>query len=192
MKNRFVLLMLLVTVLCVGAVKAQDGNLKGFKAEFIAQLDDVQDKLVSLAEAMPQDKYVWRPAEGVRSVSEVFMHIAGGNYMFPSVVGVKRPEGLTPNMEKTVTDKAKVIEVLKNSFDHIRKAMLGVADEDLDKKTELFDHETTYRGVFFTTATHMHEHLGQIIAYARMNSIVPPWTAKEQAEAAAKKAAEKK
>ncbi len=194
MKNNVVLTLLLFTVLFVGVLYAQEGKdatPKGFKGEFLTQLADVQDKIVSLAEAMPQDKFVWRPAEGVRSVSEVFMHIAGANYMFPTVVGVKKPEGLTPDMEKTVTDKAKVIEVLKQSFEHVRKAMVSVADEDLDKKVDLFDHETTYRGVFFTTANHMHEHLGQAIAYARMNGVVPPWTAKEQAEAAKKKAEKK-
>ncbi len=84
-------------------------------------------------------------------------------------------------MEKTVTEKAKVVEMLKKSFEHVRQALLSKSDADLDSPAKLFGQETTVRDVLLTTVTHMHEHLGQSIAYARMNGVVPPWTAAEQA-----------
>ncbi len=164
----------------------------GFRGEFLLQLKEAQEKVESLADAFPQEKYVWRPMEGVRSVSEVFMHIAGASFFFPKFIGVNPPEGFSGAMEKTVTDKAKIHEVLRQSFDHLRKAVMEMKDADLDKRVVMFGQETTYRGVLFTTASHMHEHLGQAIAYARMNTIVPPWTAKEQEEEAKRKAEQKK
>ncbi|MBA3442788.1 MAG: DinB family protein [Pyrinomonadaceae bacterium] len=149
----------------------------GFRAEFMRQLDDMEKKYVDLAQAVPQEKYAWRPGEGVRSMSEVFMHLAVANFFIPQFVGAKPPAGIDRNMERTVTDKTKVVEMLKQSFDHVRQAAMNTPETDLDKPATFFGRATTVRDVFFTMATHMHEHLGQSIAYARMNSIVPPWTA---------------
>jgi uncharacterized damage-inducible protein DinB len=153
---------------------------KGFRGEFLAQLDEVEKKVVDLAEATPQEKFGWRPAEGVRSVSEVYMHLAGANYLFATFVGVKSPAGISRDMEKSVTEKAKVVEMLKQSFEHIRQVAMNTSDADLNKPAQMFGNETTVRGVLFTVALHMHEHLGQSIAYARMNGVVPPWTAARQ------------
>ena len=138
----------------------------GFKADFLRQLADVEKKMLSLAQAMPQEKYSWRPGQGVRSVSEVFMHVAGGNFMLPNFAGVKPPAGIQRDMEKTVTEKGKVSETLKQSFEHVRTAIQSVSDADLDKPTKLFGRASTYREVYFLIANHMHEHLGQSIAYA--------------------------
>jgi uncharacterized damage-inducible protein DinB len=148
---------------------------KGVHADLLKNLEDTQKKIVSLAETVPADKYTWRPAEGVRSISEVFMHIAGANYMIPAGLGVAPPSGITRDMEKTVTDKAKVVEQLKQSFDHLRKA-LG-ATTDLEKPAKLFGRESTNGAVQILIVTHLHEHLGQAIAYARMNKVTPPWSA---------------
>jgi len=148
----------------------------GFRAEFLRQLDDAEKKLVDLAQAMPEEKYTWRPAEGVRSVSEVYMHVAGANFFFPRIIGIQPPAGLSREMEK-ITDKAKVVETLKQSFEHARQAALNTADADLDKGVKLFGRDSTVREVLLLLATHMHEHLGQSIAYARMNGVVPPWSA---------------
>jgi uncharacterized damage-inducible protein DinB len=138
-------------------------------------LADTEKKIVSLAEAVPADKYTWRPAEGVRSISEVFMHIAGANYMIPTALGAKTPAGITRDMEKTVTDKAKVVEQLRASFGHLRTAMEGATD--LSQATKLFGRDNTYGGSQVLIITHLHEHLGQAIAYARMNKVTPPWSA---------------
>jgi uncharacterized damage-inducible protein DinB len=148
-----------------------------FGSEIAKELADVEKKLVSLAEAMPAEKFGWRPAEGVRSVSEVYMHVAGGNYMFPTTIGIKRPEGIVGReMEKTVTEKAKVVEALKGSFDHVRKAAESVPDSDLDKTVKFFSWDKTERQMLILMVTHAHEHLGQSIAYARMNGVTPPWS----------------
>lgn len=145
------------------------------KSELLANFDDTQKKILALAEAIPAEKYAWRPAEGVRSVSEVFMHIAGANYMIPSALGAKPPSGISRDMEKTVTAKPKVLEHLKQSFPHVRGAIAGV--EDPAKATKLFGRESTSGNVQLLILTHLHEHLGQAIAYARMNDIAPPWSA---------------
>jgi uncharacterized damage-inducible protein DinB len=153
----------------------------GPRAELLRQLEDARQKLVALAEAIPQEKYSWRPGEGVRSVSEVYMHVAGANYLIPRAVGVNPPGGIEKDMEK-ITEKAKVVDALQQSFTHVRLALLAITDADLDKPAKLFGNNTSVRNVFLTLTTHAHEHLGQSIAYARMNNITPPWTAARQAQ----------
>lgn len=156
------------------APKAQNGaQPTGFRAEYIANLDDVEKKLVSLAEATPADKFTWRPSKDVRSISEVYTHIAGSNYFLASFLGVDAP-GIEGDLEKTVTKKAEVIAELKRSFAHLRKASASV--RDLEAPVKMFGNQTTCRGVLVTVVSHLHEHLGQSIAYARMNGVIPPWS----------------
>ena len=163
----------------------------GFKADFYAQQDGVEKEILGLAEATPAEKFSWRPAEGVRSISEVYMHLAGANFMIPTFAGQPGPKDEGMDREKTVTAKADVIAALKKSFAHLRNAIAATKDADLDNKVKIFGMERTVRGVYLLIANHEHEHLGQSIAYARMNGIVPPWTAARQAKAA-EKPAEKK
>jgi uncharacterized damage-inducible protein DinB len=186
--SRFVSMLLIAAMLGLSTMAAQEKSkerggkdISGFRGEFLTQLTDVEKKFVDLAQAIPAEKYGWRPGEGVRSVSEVLAHVAGANYMLPSLVGVKQPAGLNRDMEKTVTEKSKAIETLKQSFSHIRSAIMNTTNSDLEKPAKFFGEETTVRGIYFYAGLHMHEHLGQLIAYARVNSIVPPWTAAEQA-----------
>jgi uncharacterized damage-inducible protein DinB len=190
MKNRFARALSLVVVALVLVPSAAFGQtattaapaapaVSGLRADVNWQLTDLEKKLVALAEATPQEKYGWRPAPGVRSVSEVYMHIAGGNYFLATFVGAKMPEGLSRDMEKTVTEKAKVVEALKKSFDHARKAVEATPDSDLDKKVKFFGQEPSERMMLIVLVSHGHEHLGQSIAYARMNGITPPWSAAE-------------
>jgi len=148
----------------------------GVRGEILFQFDDAVSKLLQLAEAIPQDKYGWRPSAGVRSISQVLMHVSGGNYYVLSFAGVKAPTDLPADAENTVADKAQVIALLRRSADHVRAALHALSDADLDKAATMFGQATTYRNVYFTTATHAHEHLGQLIAYARANAIVPPWS----------------
>jgi uncharacterized damage-inducible protein DinB len=148
----------------------------GFRAEFLRDLTDVEKKIEDLAAAVPAEKYTWRPAPGVRSVSEVYMHIAGGNYFLASFVGMKPPAYDERTLEQ-INDKQRVLAELKKSFDHIRMAAMTASDADLDKPIKMFGNDTTVRGAFMTALNHLHEHLGQSIAYARMNGIVPPWSA---------------
>ncbi|MBI3791893.1 MAG: DinB family protein, partial [Gemmatimonadetes bacterium] len=113
-----------------------------FRAEYLRQLDDAEKKLVSLAEAIPQDKYGWRPGPGVRSISEVYMHIAGADLMIPSALGLK-PPAMNRDDETKVTDKKQVVEALKKSFAHARAAAAAVKDEELGAPVKLFGAENT-------------------------------------------------
>ena len=149
----------------------------GFRADFLTQFDDVSKKIVDLVEAVPADKYSWRPAPGVRSISEVYMHIVGGNNYIPSFAGVKPMAGIERGMEKTVTDKAKVVDLLKKSMAHARSAVESIPEADYDKKVKFFGGtEASERAVIMVIGNHLHEHLGQSIAYARANGVTPPWS----------------
>ena len=180
MRRHFVSLGVLAVLLggvALSSRGAEPAAPSGIRGEFTAEVDSVGKKLADLANAMPQEKYSWRPAPGIRSVSEVYVHVAGGNFLLPSFLGVKVPEGITRDMEKTVTDKAKVIDTMKKSFDHLKSVAANMTDADLDKKVKIFGgREVTERALLVTILNHMHEHLGQSIAYARMNGVAPPWS----------------
>lgn len=181
-------LIVLVAVLILGAngvALAQAPAPTGKVAEEALRIiDDAGNKLVRLAEAIPAEKYSWRPGEGVRSVSEVFMHVAGGNFNIPRRIGAEVPAEvkLGPGFDKSVTEKAEVIAMLKKSFEHVKGAVMKVSDEDAGGKTApwLGGRQATYREIMFFLATHEHEHLGQAIAYTRSVGITPPWTEEAQ------------
>lgn len=156
------------------AKAASGGDVRG---EILAQLADAEKKLTALAEAVPAEKFGWRPAEKVRSVGEVFMHVAGGNYFLPTFWGVKVPEGTKPReFEPSGGDKAKVLATMKASFEHVRNAIKNAPEADLGKMIKLFGNDATMRQAMMVAANHAHEHLGQSIAYARMNGVAPPWS----------------
>ncbi len=167
---------LLVAVAPFAQAQQPAAALSGFKTDLLASIDDAGKKLVNLAQAVPADKYIWRPAEGVRSFSEVFMHVVAGNYLIPSFMGFKRPEGVDRDIETKVTEKPKVVEWLQKSIADLKKTVEATPDADLDKKVKFFGSERTERGLLIIVCSHMHEHLGQSIAYARMNKVVPPWS----------------
>lgn len=148
----------------------------GVRGEILAQFDDAAEKLVQLAEAIPQDKYTWRPGAGVRSVSEVFLHVAGSNHYMLTAVGVPSATQGENDLERSTSDKAQVIAKLKESNASVRAALQAMRDADLEKATKLFGMDMTYRGVCLMVQSHVHEHLGQMIAYARTNGVVPPWS----------------
>ena len=180
--KRTILFVILVMAIGSGFAAAQTQTAAaggGLRADWSQQMDDAEKKILSLAEAVPADKYSWRPAEGVRSVGEVYVHIAGGNYFLPTFAGVNPPPGFPKDAEKTVTDKAKIIELIKQSFVHVRAGFDKLPDSDMEKKANFFGQEYTLRGIYLLVLTHVHEHLGQSIAYARMNGVVPPWSAAE-------------
>jgi len=151
--------------------------LTGLRAEYVAEVEAVGKKLIDLAEAMPADKYSWRPAPGVRSVGEVFVHVSVSASTLPSFLGMKKLDGVSRDSEKTVTDKAQIVALLKKAIANAAAAGSAVSDADLDKKVKIYgDQELTQRQVLLRILVHMHEHLGQSIAYARMNGVTPPWS----------------
>jgi uncharacterized damage-inducible protein DinB len=160
----------------------------GYRSEVMAEVMVQEDKLTRLAEAIPAEKYTWRPAEDTRSFAEVFLHISAANYNLYKLIGTPPPANVeVKNLEKSTTDKTKVIATLKDSFAHAKQAIKAINDADLEKSMDWFGGKNTQRGVLLFIVRHAAEHLGQSIAYARMAGIVPPWT-----EDAQKKQPEKK
>jgi len=160
-----------------------------YQAKFLDDMKDLQTKFVGLAQAIPQDKYTWRPGDGVRSISEVFLHVTLGNYGLTHALGTPLPDGftVTPNFEKSTTDKATIVDDLNKSFLFMTSSVQAMSAAELLKSAP-----GSRRGsmigddVLFTIVLDLHEHLGQMIAYARQNGVVPPWTAERQANQAAR------
>jgi uncharacterized damage-inducible protein DinB len=153
------------------------------KAQAALDLADLQKKYTSLAAAIPAEKYAWRPAEGVRSINELFLHVAAAGFNFPTLMGAAPAPGFdAKGFEKSTADKAKVIEWLNKSFTYAIAALNGMSNADFARLLPKLGPDANEGDVIYLMVVHAHEHLGQSIAYARANGIVPPWTA-----AAAKK-----
>ena len=147
-------------------------------ASFMADLEVMEEKYLALADAFPEETYTWRPMEGVRSVSEVLMLIASEGYGFaPTALGgtaaMSREESGELN---AITDKAAVIDHLTKGFAHAKAELEAIDPATLVGTREVFGQERTTPEVILFVAGDMHEHLGQLIAYARTNQIVPPWS----------------
>ena len=174
-----------------GAVRAEDA--KGFRADLTGQVEYAQKQILDLENAIPDGKMTWRPNKEVRSISEVYSHIAFGNYLFLKIAGVALPEGVNASpanekkWEKTSTDKKVIREQLVKSFDFVKSSIGNMSDASLENTVDFFGKKMTVRSVLISVLSHMHEHLGQSIAYARMEGIVPPWTAAQMAAEKAKK-----
>src|SRR5579885_2545743 len=150
------------------ASHAQDFGM-GFMGEFKA----VSKELTSLAEATPAEKFSWRPAPGVRSVSEVYIHIANAHLFFLNTCGVKVDMSKARDAEKKITAKPEVIAYLKETIAAVEE---NYPKLDLKKPVKFSGADTTVDGIMIHLIGHSSEHLGQSIAYARMNGIVPPWS----------------
>ena len=176
---------------CSGAPAADDASSSDDVASVSAglQLENLQrtteilhEKLVALAEAMPEDDLGWRPMEGVRSVEEVFIHVAADNWYVPALMGWEAPAetGVTDDVETfrayqaREMDREEMLEVLDASFVFFLDAMASSGGE-LDREVVL-GTPTTVGDVWIRAVVHLHEHLGQSIAYARSNEVVPPWS----------------
>ncbi len=191
--NRFLVVLLAFLLLTASALVAQEkmgnmkmgemkmGEMKGVQGSFMKQSKAIEQQFVSLAQAVPQEKYNWRPEEGVRSVAESFLHVAAGNYITLMTMGGKVPEGVDARaIEKSTTDKAKIVEEIKKSFKAVNDYVASVPDKDFERHVNFFGNDMTVLDMIMLAATHQHETLGQSIAYARMNHVVPPWTEERQ------------
>jgi uncharacterized damage-inducible protein DinB len=142
-----------------------------------------QDKFQQLAEAMPEESYGWRPSPEVRSVGEVFRHVAADNYFVPSLMGFTAPDGTGvtrdastfQTFQEAERTKSEIVSHVEASFDFMLESMDASAGE-LDRSVTLGSSETTVGDVWIRAITHLHEHLGQGIAYARSNGVAPPWS----------------
>jgi uncharacterized damage-inducible protein DinB len=195
--RRIYVYFLLLTVLALNFMpsgRAQDNNADhkaaavgavaptaGFRAEFLEEIAYYEQRYTRLAEAMPAGKYAWRPAEGVRSVGDVFVHITLANYGIARALGTAPPAGFDMKAVLALSnDKPKLLQTMKDSFAHFRGAIIALNEADADKPQQMFNRSTTLRGSFIAITGHFGEHLGQSIAYARVNGVVPPWTEESQ------------
>lgn len=172
MKAFLLLIFLLLIAAASPAQKAPEGIWQGYDGEWL----HVSQQLVALAEATPAEKYSWRPAPGVRSTSEVYMHIVLANFYLLRYTGPEMPAELKEDMGKTVTSKPEVIAWLKRSLEAVKTAHLAVTPKDLKRKIKIADREATVEGMYLRIIVHANEHMGQLIAYARMSGVVPPWS----------------
>jgi hypothetical protein len=156
----------------------------GVAGDLTKDLGEVEKKIVGLAKALPESAWKWTPGAGVRSTGEVVMHVAADNYFMPAAMGVAAPAetGITKEYktaatwEKKPLSRDQAIAELEKSFAFLKKSLADVPDAKFDAPLEVFGEKTTSRGVWIMTVTHLHEHLGQLIAYARSNKVAPPWS----------------
>ncbi|HEX8395037.1 MAG TPA: DinB family protein [Longimicrobium sp.] len=149
----------------------------GFRTEFLRQFNNSMQKFIELAEAMPEDRYAWSPGEGVMPVARVYAHVGHYNYYYPATaLGVAAPGGLDADSVEQRAAKAEVVDLLRRSREHVRAVVAGMSDDQLATTTRLYGRDVAQWAVLLQLLAHMNEHLGQSIAYARMNGVVPPWS----------------
>ncbi len=164
----------LLPVICLLATQLFAQVPEGVGQGYDGEWKHVSSQLIALAEATPAEKFAYRPTPGVRSTSEVYMHIAMSNFYFLSILGQKMPADLKRESEKEVTAKADVIAWLKRSLEAVKTN--HAAEKDMARKVQMFKRDTTADAVYLRTIVHANEHMGQAVAYARMSGVVPPWS----------------
>lgn len=177
MKNllRTFLSLFMLLLLGMQSTQAQDPA-NNFKSQF-SQHFTYASRVLSLAKAMPAEKYSWRPEEGVSSVEEVYTHIAYYNFYYPQhSLGTPAPQNIDVENIELITGKKKVVKILEQSIDYVKEQVEAMPEAKLQEQTELYGRTVNGQAVLMQLITHMSEHVGQSIAYARMNGVVPPWS----------------
>jgi uncharacterized damage-inducible protein DinB len=170
-------LLFILTVALTASHAQTSDPLEGVFQGYDGEWGHVSRQLVALAEAIPAEKYAWRPGPGVRSTGEVLMHIAETNFWLLSHTGRKDPLGLSDTEQaKIANDKPKVIDWLKRSLEAVKEAHASETPQDLQRKVTILHRQATFDGLYLRALIHDNEHMGQLVAYARMNGIVPPWS----------------
>lgn len=167
--------LLIIVALCCSLHAFSQGQ---FQQESAGSLTYVSGQVMQLAHAIPPDKYSWAPQAGVRTVAEVCGHIISTNYYFASKLGAKIPEGINvETIEKDLKTKDAITAELKRSYEIMIATIKNTKDASLATKVEFFfPGEFTNMTAILISLGHSNEHLGQLIAYARTNGIIPPWS----------------
>jgi len=169
-----------------GPIRGDELATPGFDKSFLTELTETTDKLFQLAEAVSVEHFNQRPQDGVRSMREVYVHLAAANFVLSEALGIEaprelgfRPEGggLVFDVEATIIDKAEVLEFLDQSLGHVRRAAALAASQDLGEEVAFFGIRRERRRILLGLITHHSQHLGQCVANARQMGITPPWTA---------------
>lgn len=169
--------LLLLTAMIVPAPMAAQNTAVDFRDEFLSHFQSSARRMAQLSEAMPESAYPWSPGEGVMSVARVYMHIARYNYLYlDGSLGIPAPDGVDWENFESITDRATVLDLLQRSFDHVTDHVTAMTEDDLTRMTTLYGRSVPGWAVLFQLLSHMNEHVGQSIAYARMNGVVPPWS----------------
>lgn len=196
-------LLLLTVVLCLSTFAASAPSPKpddadhtapsyDMKAQSLLDLETMQKKFVDLANAVPSDKLTWRPSTDSRSFAEVFLHVAGERYGILGLMGAETPAGVDrKGLEKSTTDRAQIVQELNKSWEFARKTINGMTNAEFAKLLPKLGPQANAGDVVYILVADNHEHLGQVVAYARENGIVPPWTVEAQKQKAEKKAEQK-
>lgn len=183
-------------VLLVGQSSPHSGSapaISPVRQDILNSFNSASVRALALAKAIPQEKLTWRPMEGVRSFGEVFVHMAGSTLLFCSHAGMKIPDGPAHELatvymkrgfempeifasEARIKDKARIVDVMEQAFGQARDLVRNLPDSELDKSVDFFGRPVTVRFVLIEMGEHLAEHLGQSIAYSRVNHIVPPWS----------------
>jgi uncharacterized damage-inducible protein DinB len=170
-------------------------RIAGFRGEYLWELDICEAQVLALAGAIPAELYRWRPVADARSLSEVLVHIVAGNLMLLRLAGMRAPgkadlygplegdpltQGVTMvrknvSLEKTVSDKQAIVDLLKASFNAVRKAFTSSTDDEIGRTGNFFGESTTVRRVYLRMLAHSHQHMGQLVAYTRCNGLKVPW-----------------
>ena len=175
----------LATLIAIASLAPAAQKRGGVMGDLMADVTELEGKIVGLAKAMPESSYAWRPMPGVRSVGEVFTHVAADNYFMPIALGATAPAGtgISGTDYKTVgayegktRTRAEILAEVEKSFAFLKQQMNDTSDAKLDTSMKMFGRESSIRTTWVGTVTHLHEHLGQLIAYARSNKVVPPWS----------------
>jgi uncharacterized damage-inducible protein DinB len=162
------------------------------KPQSLLDLETMQKKFADLAKAIPADKFNWRPSPDARSFAELFLHVSGERYGILALMGTPQPEGFDgKTFEKSTTDKTQILAELNKSWEFAQKAINGMTNADFAKPLPKLGPQANAGDVVYILVSDAHEHLGQAVAYARENGIVPPWTAEAQKKAAEQKGGNK-
>jgi uncharacterized damage-inducible protein DinB len=175
-------------------------RLPGFKGEYLWEFDIAEKHLLALAEAFPAERYGWDPAETARSVGEVLVHLGAGMRTLLALLGVRAEPDLYGNLEgegvalimamvtknesleKSMTDKADLLALLRQSLQAVRNAFTEALETELERQELFFGESTTVRRLYMRALCHMHEHTGQLIAYARAMGLPAPWQVESDAK----------
>jgi uncharacterized damage-inducible protein DinB len=169
---------------CLSFVLATSASAQGLMPDMHRDVTGVQKKFIDLANAIPESAYSWHP-NGARTVGEVLLHIAGENYLIPSFMGKPVPAGVSISAadmksvdayEARKLTKAQIIAELEASFANLHAGLGQTTDATLNENIKFFGQDVSRRSAVIGTVNHLHEHLGQLIAYARVNNLTPPWS----------------
>jgi uncharacterized damage-inducible protein DinB len=167
----------LVGLACATPTLSAQSAATDYRDEFLSHFGRSSMKMTRLADAMPESAYTWSPGEGVMSVARVYMHIARYNYLYlDGSLGISAPDGVDWQNFESVSDKASIEAALAQSIEHVERHVSAMSEDDLTRMTTLYGREVPGWAVLFQLLSHMNEHVGQSIAYARMNGVVPPWS----------------